>query len=96
MASSSLIPAATRELVPTASRKYLTALETVYGAALIAGAQVEAVNHVTDKASHGVTHTALIHEAMTKDAPLADSGLERLRNAQVSAAERIIDRLGGL
>jgi F420-dependent methylenetetrahydromethanopterin dehydrogenase len=95
MSSNHLVPATTQALTPYTTRQQKQALVSVRSAAQIAALKMEAAYQLTDMASQDVTSLAVIHEAMIKAAPLADSNLEKIRDQHARVAMRIIGDVGG-
>jgi hypothetical protein len=76
-------------------RKYLPVVRGVQMEAFCSALRLHAAGELTEAASDGATRLAVIHEAMIKVAPLADSSLEDIRTAYKDVAVHLIRGMAG-
>ena len=95
MSSNSLVPSTNRALVPVVPRKYVPVVRGVQMEAFCSALRLNAASGLAEAASDDATHLAIIHEAMIKVAPLADSSLEGIRVAYKDVAVHLIRGMAG-
>jgi hypothetical protein len=88
--SNEMVPATSHVLVPMVPRKHMGAVRNVRTAVIISALQMDGAGYLSEKGSHHSAALGMLHEGMIKAAPLADTNLEKIRDAYGDVAASLI------